>query len=188
MKKYLYGLIGIGLLFSGCTENTGQPTTPASVKKQTSSQSKSTTIQKNTSFKPQQVKSKDFTISNQNGILMMNEKGREYILTSRGLDYNPHLSSDQNVLVVDVLLMSNLQTIKIFTKKENQRFRKSNRMVSTKLWERHLKDKNYLITDVRYPKLQFRDWVDNDTFSVELSGEVNDKPIQEILRYDIKFK
>ncbi len=179
MKKIILIVTIISIIFTGCANE--QPSTSKSVVNQKKS------IKKNSidSFKSNSIKNKDFEIINQDGILKIRDKNKEYILTARGLDYNPHLSNDKKVLVVDTLLMSNLQTIKIFIKKDNK-FKKSNKHVSKRLWERYLKNKSYTIKDVQYPKLQFRDWVDNDTFEVELSGEVNGKVIKDILRYDVR--
>jgi len=180
MEKIKTVLIGITIiLFTGCANE--QPVNKQVLKKESFKSKKDTS-----NYKSSSLKTKDFEVLNQDGILKIRDKNKEYILTAQGLDYDVHISDDKQVLVVDVLRMSNLKTVKIFTKKDTKKFRKSNKNISKVLWQRYLKGKSYTFKDIKDPQLQFRDWVDNDTFEVELWGEVNDKIIKDILRYDIR--
>jgi hypothetical protein len=179
-KKAIFYIIFVSIFFVGCANNNAQSTIKSnSTKKDISTKNRS-------EFKSNSIVDKELKIINKDGILKIVDKNKHYILASCGLDYNAHLNENKNILVVDVLLLTNLQTIKIFKKRKNQRFKKTNKKAHKYIWERFLKNKSFSYKDIEYPKLQFRDWVDNDTFEVELWGEVNGKVIKDILRYDIK--
>ena len=139
----------------------------------------------NTFTKSQQIQTKEIKIENKDGILLIKDKEKEYILSSKGLDYNSHLSSDKMTLVVDVLKMNNLQTIEVFSKKNTNKFKRVKRRIKKDIWNKFFKDKNFEFKDIHNPQLKFYEWVDNDSFEFILSYEFKDKYYEEIIRYDI---
>ncbi len=138
-----------------------------------------------TFVKIQDVKTKDMNIINKNGILFIKDENKEYILSSRGLDYNAYISNDRKLIVVDVLRTNNLQTIEVFSKKDTSRFKRIKRRIKKEVWKDYLEDKIYEFKDIDNPELKFYEWVDADSFELTLSYEFNDILNEKIIRYDV---
>ncbi|MBS9782576.1 MAG: hypothetical protein KGV43_02100 [Arcobacter sp.] len=165
--------------FIGCS-NSVQP------KKQDIDVNKSKLSKKEKKFISGEYKSAKLSIKNINGILMVFEDGKEYILSSKGIEYKPHLSSNKENLVLDILLPNNLSTIAIYHK--DYKFKKVKYKFKRKVLEDFLKKHNYLLKDISFFELKFFDWVDNDTFEFIISGEHKNKVFEEKRRFDILKK
>ncbi len=173
-------------LLIGCAEN--QQISAPSNKNLSSKKINQANLKKEniSSFiKSKEIDIKEMKIENRNGILFVEDKIKEYVISSNGLDYNSHLSRDKKTLVVDVLRTNKLQTIEIFSKKDSSIFKKVKRRLKKDVWNTHLKDKTYKFKDIKNPQLKFYKWVDNDTFDLTLSYEFNDKFYEHIVRYDV---
>ncbi|TLP40511.1 hypothetical protein [Arcobacter arenosus] len=136
-------------------------------------------------IKSKEIDIKEMKIENRNGILFVEDKIKEYVISSNGLDYNSHLSRDKKILVVDVLKTNNLQTIEIFSKKDSSIFKRVKSNLKKDLWNSNLKDKTYKFKDIKNPQLKFYKWVGNDTFDLTLSYEFNDKFYENMIRYNV---
>ena len=179
-------LISIVFIFIACAENQ-RVSTPSSNNSNSKSANQSFMKKENVSTfkKTEDVNTKDMKITNKNGILFVNDGKKEYVLSSKGLDYNVHLSSDKIFLVLDILKTNNLQTIELFSKKDTSRFKRIKKRFKRDIWTNYLRDKTYEFKDVNNPQLIFHEWVDNDTFELKLSYEFEDKYFEKNIRYDI---
>jgi len=139
----------------------------------------------NTNINQKEINRRDINISNKNGILYIFDGKKEYILSSKGLEYKIYLSNDKKVLLVNVLKMNNLQTIILFSKKDSNRYKKIAKRLEKEIWNTYLKNKNYEFNDINNPQLIFYEWVDNNSFEIRLSYEFENKLNEEIIRYDI---
>ncbi len=186
-----YLFFSLIIFFAGCSGNQ-QPSKPSSNSK-SEILSKLKEINENiemknipSSFVPNnKVTTYEMKIINKNGILSIIDANKQYILTSRGLDYNAHISSDKKTMVVDVLKTNNLQIIELFSKKDTNRFKRLKRRLKREIWNEYLKDKTYEFKDIQNPQLKFYEWVDNDSFELTLSYEFKNKFNEKIVRYDI---
>ncbi len=176
-------LLSCLVFFIGCSGNQDRAST---LKNNANSNSINQKKENSSKFiKPQEINTKEMKIENRDGILFVVDETKEYILTSHGLDYSSHLSSDKNFLVIDVLKMNNLQTIEIFSKKNSSKFKRIKKRFKKEIWNVFFKDKSYSFKDIEKPQIKFYEWVDNDSFELELSYEFRDKFYENIIRYNI---
>lgn len=179
--------------FVACSENQQPTKSPNNIKSVVSSkpQEIDKNIQKNnipSSFlSNNKINTTEMKIINKDGILFIIDGKKEYILTSRGLDYKVHISTDKKLLVVDILKINNLQIVELFSKKGTNRLKRVKRRLNKEIWNEYLKDKSYEFKDIEDAELKFYEWVDNDSFEIILSYEFEDKLIEKIVRYDVSF-
>ncbi len=174
------------IFFAGCAESQ-QVLTPT-MKNENLKNTNKVSIKNevvSTLKKKLEINTQEMKIINEDGLLFIFDGKKEYVLSSRGLDYNAHLSSDKKVLVVDILKTNNLQTIELFSKKESSRFKRVKRRLKRDIWNTYLKGKTYEFKDIDKPQFVFHEWVDSDTFELTLSYEFEDKFFEEIVRYDV---
>ncbi len=118
-----------------------------------------------------------------NGSLILKTKDKSCLIADDAIDYEAYLSSNNKIIAVETLLMSNLQTIRIYLKNSNDCYSPMKDAFSTKVWGILSKQKNFKIEDISHPRMKFIKWIDNKQLVIELYGEIDSKVIDENITY-----
>jgi hypothetical protein len=120
------------------------------------------------------------------GILKVKEGEKVCLLADDAIDYEIFVSPDATLIAVETLLMSNLQIIRVYKKDLDGCFHPLKNALSTKLWHDLSEQEGFTVDDVSHPRMKFLKWLGNEQVQIELSGEVENKAVDENVSCDLR--
>lgn len=120
------------------------------------------------------------------GVLSIDDAGKEYVLADDALDYRVIQSPDAKWLAVETMLLSDLQIIRVYEKDAQGKYQPIHDSLSVRLWADLSKQEGFDIDDVRHPRMNLLDWVDGDTMSINMSGETDESLIDRNVSFHLE--
>ncbi len=111
------------------------------------------------------------TILQSDGTLEVKEGPKLCLLADDALAYEVYPSPDGRALAVETLLMSNLQTLRIYEKRGDGCFREVTPSPATTLWEEAARRERVPVEEIEHPRIRFLRWEGERRLDVRLSGE-----------------
>ena len=111
------------------------------------------------------------TIVKEDGTLQVRSGQRLCLLADDALAYEVYPSPDGRTLAVETLLMSNLQTLRLYRKGANGCYERIEPSPTVTLWSEAAKSAGVTIEEIEHPRVRFLRWKSDSTLVVELSGE-----------------
>ncbi|RLA70827.1 MAG: hypothetical protein DRG09_02120 [Epsilonproteobacteria bacterium] len=121
------------------------------------------------------------------GILKVKMGEKVCLLADDAIDYETFVSPNSTMIALETLLMSNLQTVRIYKKDAEGCFKPLQNKLSTKLWHDLSEQEGFNLEDVSHPRMKFLKWIDNEQVQIELSGEIENKAIDTNVSADLKL-
>ena len=119
------------------------------------------------------------------GILKIDDRNTTYVLADDAIDYRLIASPKGSWLAVETLLFSNLQIIRVYKRDRAGRYKPLQEPVSVKIWAKILKSEAFSTEDIRFPKMRFLEWIDENSMFINLSGETDDKSIDRNITFSL---
>lgn len=133
-----------------------------------------------------QAEEQHISFTQTNGSFILKTGSQSCLLSDDALAYAPYLSPDEKKVAVETQLMSNLQIVRLYVKGKNGCFRKVEPALSTVLWKKAAAKKSFSIDDIEHPAMRFVKWIDNQTLSIGLKGDLDNKRIDEMFIYSLE--
>lgn len=116
-------------------------------------------------------RTRPLVVTKENGVLKVETAGRSCVVADDALDYEVHPSPDGSALAVETLVMSNLQTLRLYTKGADGCFHPCERDAAVELWGELAKKEGFSVEEVERPRMKFLKWTGRRTLLLNLSGE-----------------
>ena len=133
----------------------------------------------------QTIQTETLSFIKEDGTLKVKEGKKVYLLADDAIDYETFVSPDTTLIAVETLLMSNLQTIRVYKKDAGGFFQPLKNALSTKLWHDLSEKEGFSMDDISHPRMKFLKWIDNEQALIKLSGEIENKVIDANVSCDL---
>jgi len=133
-----------------------------------------------------QAEEPNISFTQANGNLILTTSGKSCLLSDDALAYEVYLSPDADKVAVETQLMSDLQILRLYIKDKNGCFKKMEPALSSILWEKAATKKSFSMEDIEHPAMRFVKWIDDQTLSIGLRGDLNGTKIDETLTYTVE--
>ncbi len=111
------------------------------------------------------------------GALYIIEENSSYKLADDALDYRVIPSPKRSWLAVETLKLSNLMIVRFYKKDPDGRYRHKEFPASTRLWSDLSARMGFDIDDLRFPRMKFIRWENENHAHLNLSGVADRKRI-----------
>ncbi|MGH7884096.1 MAG: hypothetical protein ACRENO_00215 [Thermodesulfobacteriota bacterium] len=109
-----------------------------------------------------------FSTTETGELLLTYPDGGKQILSSEGIDYNPHISPDNKYIALDLIKFSNLQITRLFKRGSSNTFIEEKNL-SSAAWKEFSKNNDLRIEQIINPRSRVIN-LNDTTVKIELSG------------------